>query len=157
MSPWRSQSLDELLEAQQRAEAQGGQCGSGGAAGAGPVVAHPRWVRVNLLKAQVEGVRRQLQEHLDARAGGAAAAAGGAGKGSENTDAKTAKAGKAKTAGEDAAGARAGAAGGPEEARQQAVRPDPHLSDLLALPPGTDLHDHPLVEQGVVVLQVRVG
>lgn len=32
---------------------------------------------------------------------------------------------------------------------------DPLLPDLLAFPPGTDLHDHPLVAAGALVLQVR--
>ena len=31
---------------------------------------------------------------------------------------------------------------------------DPLLPDLLAFPPGTDLHDHPLVASGALVLQV---
>ncbi len=34
---------------------------------------------------------------------------------------------------------------------------DPLLPDLLAFPPGTDLHDHPLVASGALVLQVGAG
>ena len=34
---------------------------------------------------------------------------------------------------------------------------DTLLPDLLKLPPGTDLHDHPLVEEGVLILQVGGG
>lgn len=30
------------------------------------------------------------------------------------------------------------------------------VPDLLILPPGTDLHDHPLVKNGSVLLQVRI-
>lgn len=37
------------------------------------------------------------------------------------------------------------------------VHIDDLLPDLLVFPPGTDLHDHPLVEQGVLILQVRIG
>lgn len=36
------------------------------------------------------------------------------------------------------------------------VHVDELLPDLLVFPPGTDLHDHPLVEQGVLILQVCV-
>lgn len=34
------------------------------------------------------------------------------------------------------------------------VEVDELLPDLLVFPPGTDLHDHPLVTEGVLVLQV---
>ena len=37
------------------------------------------------------------------------------------------------------------------------VRVDDHLPDLLKLPHGSDLHDHPLVENGTLVLQVGQG
>lgn len=37
------------------------------------------------------------------------------------------------------------------------VHVDELLPDLLVFPPGTDLHDHPLVTEGVLMLQVRVG
>lgn len=36
------------------------------------------------------------------------------------------------------------------------VHVDDLLPDLLVFLPGTDLHDHPLVEQGVLILQVRI-
>jgi hypothetical protein len=36
------------------------------------------------------------------------------------------------------------------------VHADELLPDLLVFPPGTDLHDHPLVTEGVLILQVRV-
>jgi putative methyltransferase len=42
----------------------------------------------------------------------------------------------------------AGAGGGYD------VYVDGLLPDLLVFPPGTDLHDHPLVEQGELILQV---
>ena len=31
---------------------------------------------------------------------------------------------------------------------------DPLLPDVLVFPPGTDLHDHPLVKEGRLILQV---
>lgn len=34
---------------------------------------------------------------------------------------------------------------------------DPHLPDLLVFPPGTDLHDHPLVESGALILQSKAS
>jgi hypothetical protein len=37
------------------------------------------------------------------------------------------------------------------------VHVDELLPDLLVFPPGTDLHDHPLVTEGVLILQVRVS
>ncbi len=36
----------------------------------------------------------------------------------------------------------------------QAVRVDELLPDVLLLPAGTDLHDHPLVMDGRLILQV---
>lgn len=33
---------------------------------------------------------------------------------------------------------------------------DDLVPDLLLLPPGTDLHDHQLVKDGSVLLQVRI-
>lgn len=41
--------------------------------------------------------------------------------------------------------------------REGAVLPDPLLPSLLVLPPGTNLHGHPLVERGEVVLQDRAS
>ena len=41
--------------------------------------------------------------------------------------------------------------------RDGAVLPDPLLPSLLVLPPGTNLHGHPLVERGEVVLQDRAS
>ncbi|KAG1662267.1 hypothetical protein FOA52_002156 [Chlamydomonas sp. UWO 241] len=37
------------------------------------------------------------------------------------------------------------------------VRVDKLLPDLLAFPPGTDLHDHPLVTEGVLILQSKAS
>lgn len=48
-----------------------------------------------------------------------------------------------------------GAGAGAAAAAVQQVAVDELLPDLLVFPPGTDLHDHPLVESGVLVLQVR--
>lgn len=39
----------------------------------------------------------------------------------------------------------------------QAVAVDDLLPDLLLFPPGTDLHSHPLVKQGVLVLQSKAS
>lgn len=39
--------------------------------------------------------------------------------------------------------------------RNLSVHVDELLPDLLVFPPGTDLHDHPLVTSGVLILQVR--
>ena len=36
------------------------------------------------------------------------------------------------------------------------VTVDALLPDLLNFPPGTDLHDHPLVESGALILQVQI-
>ena len=37
----------------------------------------------------------------------------------------------------------------------QEVQRDSLLSDVLSFPAGTDLHDHPLVKEGCVILQVN--
>ncbi|PNH00809.1 putative methyltransferase NSUN5, partial [Tetrabaena socialis] len=106
-------TLDQLLQAQQQQQQAGG---GGGGSGVGPDVPHPRWVRVNTLRAGVEDVVRQLEEHLS----------------------KTTK-------------ASSGNGGGGRVLR------DPLLPDLLALPPGTDLHAHPLVAGGCCVLQSKAS
>jgi putative methyltransferase len=36
-------------------------------------------------------------------------------------------------------------------------RRDPHVSDLLVFKPGTDLHDHPMVRDGEIVLQGKAS
>jgi hypothetical protein len=33
---------------------------------------------------------------------------------------------------------------------------DPHIENLLIFPRGTDLHDHPLVKEGALILQDKV-
>lgn len=38
----------------------------------------------------------------------------------------------------------------------QQVQKDGLVPNLLVLPPGTDLHDHPLVTDGSIFMQVRV-
>lgn len=76
---------------------------------------HPRYARVNTLKASVADVRHQLQQQAAARP------AQGTGK------------------------------------RQRCLQEpvvDELLPDVLVFPPGTDLHDHPLVQEGVLILQV---
>lgn len=35
------------------------------------------------------------------------------------------------------------------------VQADEHLPDVLRFPPGTDLHDHPLVKTSCLILQVH--
>lgn len=37
----------------------------------------------------------------------------------------------------------------------EAVKQDPVIPNLLVFPPGTDLHDHALVKDGRLILQVR--
>ncbi|KAF8073135.1 NSUN5 [Scenedesmus sp. PABB004] len=88
---------------------------------------HPRHARVNTLKASVAEVLAQLRAPPDGRPAKRARGAAGAG------------------------------GGGAAAAGLAAVRVDELLPDLLVFPPGTDLHDHPLVEAGVLVLQVRRG
>ena len=39
----------------------------------------------------------------------------------------------------------------------KAVTVDPHLSELLIFPPSTDLHDHPLVTNGALILQSKAS
>lgn len=75
-------------------------------------VRHPRWARVNLIKAS------SVQAVLDLLAAPPASWP---------------------------EGARGGRVGVPSV--------DPLLPDLLRFPPGTDLHDHPLVEEGTLILQ----
>ena len=41
--------------------------------------------------------------------------------------------------------------------RKGAVLADPLLPSLLVLPPGTNLHGHPLVERGELILQDRAS
>ena len=40
---------------------------------------------------------------------------------------------------------------------REQVAQDPHVPDLLVLPPGTDLHAHPLVTSGGLVLQDKAS
>jgi putative methyltransferase len=101
------------------------------------MVPHPRFARVNTLKASVQQVlaqftgdaapiKQQQQQHRQAEA-----AAGSAKQ----------KRKRGETATQEAAAA---------------AHPvvDPLLPDVLVFPPGTDLHDHPLVQQGLLILQV---
>lgn len=76
---------------------------------------HPRYARVNTLKASVADVLHQLQQQ----------AAASAGQGT-----------------------------GKQQRCLQEPLVDELLPDVLMFPPGTDLHDHPLVQQGVLILQV---
>jgi putative methyltransferase len=71
-----------------------------------PMVQHPRFARVNTLKASVQQVLAQLRNS----------------NGSSS--------------------------------RFEGVKVDDLLPDLLVFPAGTDLHDHPLVTEGVLILQV---
>ena len=87
---------------------------------------HPRHARVNTLKASVQEVLVQLQQQQHSTPGRKPAAA--VTKSSHGS-------GSSKTAG-------------------VSVHVDELLPDLLVFPPGTDLHDHPLVTEGVLILQV---
>lgn len=109
------------------------------------MVPHPRFARVNTLKASVEQVlaqfaaaepplNKQQQQQQDRHAQAAASSAKQKPKRNETAT--------------DAAAAAAAVA----VAAQPIV--DALLPDVLVFPPGTDLHDHPLVQQGVLILQV---
>lgn len=95
-------------------------------------VQHPRFARVNTLKASVAEVLNQIQQQL-----GASAATSGAGR-KRSKQCHTEQA--AVT-----------------EPEQQLVHIDDLLPDVLVFPPGTDLHDHPLVQQGVLILQSKAS
>lgn len=99
------------------------------------VVQHPRYARVNTLKASMQEVLAQLQAEPSSQA----AAAGG--NNADNTN-NTNKSSSSRQSG-----------GGYADV----VAVDGLLPDLLVFPPGTDLHDHPLVEEGVLILQVGGG
>lgn len=87
------------------------------------MVPHPRFARVNTLKAPVADVLEQLATE----AAGAQSTRGAAGAASSKRT---------------------------QQGRQAGPVVDELLPDVLVFPPGTDLHDHPLVQQGVLVLQV---
>ncbi|PNW71282.1 hypothetical protein CHLRE_16g647602v5 [Chlamydomonas reinhardtii] len=135
-------------------EEAAGQAGGGGGGGSGPDVPHPRWVRVNGLKAAaaggVEVVAWQLREHLRV---GQASKAGSAAPAEAETEAGAG--GKKGKKGKPAKPAAEREPKGQNE--NELVQVDPLLPDLLALPPGTALHDHPLVASGAVVLQSKAS
>ncbi|GIL96554.1 hypothetical protein Vretimale_2342 [Volvox reticuliferus] len=132
-------SLDELLEMRQ----QGLQSGAADPRGLRPQVSHPRWVRVNLLKANMDDVMRQLDEHLQSTEKRNPQQDGNRQQQMEKR--KHQKAVAAMQQQEQ------------QQERQSRVVLDALLPDLLALPPGTDLHDHPLVTRGSVVLQSKAS
>jgi putative methyltransferase len=95
------------------------------------MVAHPRFARVNTLKATVQDVLAQLT---------AAAATHKQQQQQQQNKPHDAKQ-RAKHASNAAA----------------APVVDDLLPNLLVFPAGTDLHDHPLVQQGVLILQVTTA
>jgi putative methyltransferase len=93
------------------------------------MVPHPRFARVNTLKASVQQVLMQLSA------------------GTSTTKQQQQQQQQAKQAKLTAMHA--------SNAAVPVV--DELLPDLLEFPPGTDLHDHPLVQQGVLILQVTAA
>ncbi|GLC36293.1 hypothetical protein PLESTM_000428100 [Pleodorina starrii] len=169
------QSLDDLLAVQQQRQH----------GGAGPDVPHPRWVRVNTLKADVDDVVRQLDEHLRGETGTEQEAQQVAGK-EQRKQQQVSRLKKQprqeelqqqqqQEEEEEEELQRAVVKQPRQEELQQQEEPQQQQEEeeepqravvvrdallpgeLLALPPGTDLHDHPLVTRGSVVLQSKAS
>eukprot|EP00879_Flechtneria_rotunda_P025107 GHRR01026662.1.p1 GENE.GHRR01026662.1~~GHRR01026662.1.p1 ORF type:complete len:264 (-),score=76.38 GHRR01026662.1:443-1234(-) len=135
-------------------------------------VPHPRYARVNTLKASVAGVLQQLakegwqvQQQQHNSSAGAAVHSGSQGSQQSNGSAR-----KRPRAGQDGEGThkeqlegqsistqQKAAATGATTVQQGTVAVDDLLSDVLVFPTGTDLHDHPFVGAGVLLLQVSEG
>jgi hypothetical protein len=103
-------------------------------------VPHPRFARVNTLKASVQEVLQQLAPQ-------AASSKQQLQQQQQQDSPAEAAAGTAKQ--------KRKCGGAPTHQAAAAAEPviDPLLPDVLVFPPGTDLHDHPLVQQGVLILQ----
>ncbi|GLI69443.1 hypothetical protein VaNZ11_014055, partial [Volvox africanus] len=148
-------TLDELLAKRHQGLQSGSDgpgCGGGG--GLVPEVPHPRWVRVNLLKANLDDVIRQLDKHLQSMEKV---------RRTYNISHTTIphQEEKKRQQQTETRKQQKKAAAIQHQEQQQAQQPqvvlDTLLPDLLALPPGTDLHDHPLVTRGSVVLQSKAS
>eukprot|EP00879_Flechtneria_rotunda_P027154 GHRR01029028.1.p1 GENE.GHRR01029028.1~~GHRR01029028.1.p1 ORF type:complete len:363 (+),score=144.53 GHRR01029028.1:78-1166(+) len=135
-------------------------------------VPHPRYARVNTLKASVAGVLQQLakegwqvQQQQHNSSAGAAVHSGSQGSQQSNGSAR-----KRPRAGQDGEGThkeqlegqsistqQKAAATGATTVQQGTVAVDDLLSDVLVFPTGTDLHDHPFVGAGVLLLQSKAS
>ncbi|GFR46288.1 hypothetical protein Agub_g7844, partial [Astrephomene gubernaculifera] len=137
------QSMEEWLakqQGQQPGASSGDGEGGGACGGGGPDVPHPRWVRVNTLKANMDDIVRQLDEHLLNL------------QPSPKHRQQSLKSDKQQPSTTTSLPSPC-----TSSAPCRGAQRDPLLPDLLALPPGTDLHDHPLVTRGSVVLQSKAS